>query len=270
MNADPRDRLAGTEQSDSSVAELPPAPSTCVRWWPRKLDQLTAARDRVARLERELAAARAEVRSLEGAQAPGVTAASPTAVKIALFQERFAGRTDVYALPWTSRTSGKKGWSPAVPGGFYQEGAELLALDDAAVDRHLRGDPGSSRAFHIGLYPMLPGDRCRLLACDFDGGDWQGDAAAFVTAGRDAGVDSLAEISRSGDGAHVWIFFDAAVAAADARALGARLLRSAMATRPSLSMASYDRFFPAQDSLPPQRSQGTLPPGQSDRAALAG
>jgi superfamily II DNA or RNA helicase len=224
--------------------------------------RLTAARERVARLERELAAARAAVRALESDPAispvpgTGVTAASSTAEKIALFRSRFVGRTDAFALPWTSRKTGKSGWSPAVRGGFYSDQsseADLLTLDDAVIERHLRGGSEFGREFHVGLYPMLPGDRCQLLVCDFDDGNWQGDAAAYVDACRQAGVDTLAEISRSGAGAHVWIFFEATVAASAARALGAHLLRSAMSISPSMTMSSYDRFFPAQDTLP-QRS----------------
>jgi hypothetical protein len=233
------------------------------------VDQLTAARERVARLERELAVARAEVRALEqatrtrsaaspGNPQPTVTAMSSTAEKIALFRSRFAGRTDAYALRWTSRKTGRTGWGPAVRGGFFTEqstDADLLPLDDAVIERHLRGNADRGREFHAGLYPVLAGDRCRLLACDFDDGEWRDDAAAFVGACRAAGIDSLAEISRSGAGAHVWIFFDVSVPASDARAMGAHLLRAAMAHRPSMTMSSYDRFFPAQDTLP-QRSPG--------------
>ena len=60
----------------------------------------------------------------------------------------------------------------------------------------------------------------------------------------------MLERSRSGDGAHVWVFFAAAVAASSARRLGALLLRDAMARRGELDLASYDRLFPNQDFLP--------------------
>lgn len=245
------------------------------------MDRLSAARERVRRLESELAAARRELREIEqdlqgrafssrGGALPvshvevdsaphgTVTKDSPPAVKLALFRSRFIGRDDAYALPWVSRKTGKKGWSPAVRGGFYTEAAtdqDLLPLTDAVVERHLRGAVEEDREFHLGLYPLLPGDRTRLLACDFDDGDWREDAAAFVAACHRAGVDALAEISRSGEGAHVWIFFETEVSAASARAMGAALLRAAMSDRATISMSSYDRFFPAQDTLP-QRSTG--------------
>lgn len=58
------------------------------------------------------------------------------------------------------------------------------------------------------------------------------------------------ERSRSGAGAHVWLFFSEPVAASDARSLGTLLLTRAMARSPTLAMASYDRLFPSQDTLP--------------------
>lgn len=61
---------------------------------------------------------------------------------------------------------------------------------------------------------------------------------------------SPVERSRSGDGAHVWLFFAAPVSAALARRLGLMLLTNAMARSPTLGMASYDRLFPSQDTLP--------------------
>lgn len=48
-----------------------------------------------------------------------MSASSSSAEKVALFPG--AGRDDVYALPWESRRTGKKGWSPAVRGGFYTD-----------------------------------------------------------------------------------------------------------------------------------------------------
>jgi superfamily II DNA or RNA helicase len=104
---------------------------------------------------------------------------------------------------------------------------------------------------------MLPDSTCRLLVCDFDGGTWQLDAAAYAEAAAWAGVPASVEISRSGEGAHVWTFFSEPVSAVDARAMGAALLHEAMAIRGEMDMQSYDRFFPAQDYLP-RRGFGNL------------
>lgn len=117
-------------------------------------------------------------------------------------------------------------------------------LTDRVVEQHLAGE------IHAGLYPLLRGDACRLLACDFDGPGWVLDALAYVDAARDAGVPVALERSRSGDGGHVWMFFSEAVPAATARAIGIMLLREAMAIRAELDLVSYDRLFPAQDFLP--------------------
>jgi superfamily II DNA or RNA helicase len=103
---------------------------------------------------------------------------------------------------------------------------------------------------NVGLYPILVDDTCRLLVCDFDGEQWQLDAQAYVQAADVVGVPTAVEVSRSGQGAHVWVFFTEPVPALDARALGFGLLREAMAVRGELGLDSYDRFFPSQDYLP--------------------
>ena len=91
---------------------------------------------------------------------------------------------------------------------------------------------------------------CRLLACDFDGSSWILDALAFYDAANAMGLQAALERSKSGDGAHVWTFFREAVPAASARRIGFHLLREAMTIRAEIDLSSYDRFFPAQDTLP--------------------
>jgi len=176
---------------------------------------------------------------------------SPPDAKVALFRSLFAGREDVYAARWESAQTGKAGWSPAVVGGWAnarKPDREHLPLGDGVIEAHLTGQ------VHLGLYPLLRGDTCRLLACDFDGPTWPLDAVAYVDAARVAGIPAALERSRSGDGAHVWMFFSAPVQASAARRVGAYLLREAMTVRAELDLASYDRLFPAQDFLPKGRS----------------
>jgi superfamily II DNA or RNA helicase len=183
---------------------------------------------------------------------------SPAGSKIALFRALFAGRADVYATRWVSTRTGKKGWSPAEVdrwGKHDDAEREFLPLTDTVIEAHLRGDPDPRNDLHVGLYPMLPDDTCHLLAADFDASSWADDAVAYCAACAEAGVPAAAEISRSGNGAHVWIFFTAPVPATTARALGAALLRNAIAARPAMTLDSYDRFFPAQDYLP-SRAKG--------------
>ncbi len=176
-----------------------------------------------------------------------VDAGSDTGVKVRLFRSLFAGRDDVFALRWDNSRTSKSGWSPAVRGGWSkarQPGREYLPLTDEVLHRHLAGE------LHAGLYPVLRGDGCRLLAADFDGPGWLLDALAYLDAATAAGAPSALERSRSGAGGHVWTFFSAPVPASSARRIGIHLLREAMTVRAELDLASYDRLFPAQDFLP--------------------
>nr|WP_231125680.1 DEAD/DEAH box helicase [Halomonas piezotolerans] len=101
-----------------------------------------------------------------------------------------------------------------------------------------------------GLYPLLPDSSCYLLAVDFDKENWKADVLALAQACRDEDIPYLVEISRSGAGAHLWIFFSEAVPAWSARTLGFKLLDKAMNLHPGLSFSSYDRLFPNQDTIP--------------------
>ena len=89
-----------------------------------------------------------------------------------------------------------------------------------------------------------------FLAVDFDKGDWMADTAAFRETCNSASVPVALERSRSGNGAHAWFFFDTPVPAITARRMGCFLLTQAMSRRHDLSMSSYDRLFPNQDTMP--------------------
>jgi superfamily II DNA or RNA helicase len=172
--------------------------------------------------------------------------ASPEA-KVEFFRALFVGRDDVYAVRWESERTGKHGWSPAVHGGFANPRSpskEYLPLTQAVIADHLAGK------IHVGLYPLLRDDSCRLIVCDFDGPGWALDALAYFNSAQSMGITSALERSRSGDGAHVWIFFRETVPSTMARRLGTLLLREAMNLRGELDLASYDRLFPAQDFMP--------------------
>ncbi len=186
------------------------------------------------------------------ADAPGLSPVavdngSPQEAKVVLYRSLFVGRDDIHAIRWESARTGKSGWSPAVRGGWAnakRPDREYLPLSDEVIAAHLSGE------CHVGLYPLLKGDACRVLVCDFDGSGWVLDALAYLDAARATGVPVALERSRSGDGGHVWAFFSSPVPAATARRLGAYLLREAMTARTELDLASYDRLFPAQDFMP--------------------
>lgn len=185
---------------------------------------------------------------------PWADARSTVEAKLALFKALFAGRSDVYARRWAAK-SGKTGWSPAETKWPWERRAgeehELLPLTNRVLIEHLsRPEPGS-QALDVGLYPLLTDDTCRLLACDFDDKDWRGDAAVYYQACQAAGVPAYAEISRSGEGAHVWAYFTEPVPAGLARQLGAALLRDAMTARERMSLASFDRSSPPRTCCRP-------------------
>ena len=106
---------------------------------------------------------------------------SSAEAKIALFRSLFAGRDDVYAARWENERTRKSGWSPVVVGGpatARRPDRAYVPLGDGIIEAHLTG------RVHVGLYPLLRDDGCRLLACDFDGPTWPLDAGAFVDAAQ--------------------------------------------------------------------------------------
>jgi len=217
--------------------------------------ELARLRAENARLLRLLSLTRKEAAPPGPAQAgffeapPGlVHAGSSLEAKVAFFGALFSARTDIYAVRWDNARTGQKGWLPAVRGG-WRKGVrhaerDYLPLTSEVLSAHLSGH------VHIGFYPLLDGDRCWWLAADFDGDAAMLDALNYVKAARAVGVPVGLELSRSGIGAHAWIFFNAPVPAEAARRLGTGLLREAMSLRGKMSLASYDRLFPSQDTLP--------------------
>jgi superfamily II DNA or RNA helicase len=188
---------------------------------------------------------------------PPRTSGLSTQQKVTLFRQLFRGREDVYALRWHSERSGRSGYAPACAN-EWREGVcdkprvacrdcqhrELLPLTDAAIYAHLAGE------HTLGLYPLLENDHCFLLAVDFDEENWREDASAFLRSCRELEVPAALEISRSGQGAHVWVFFEEAVPAREARRLGAALISHTCAAARQLRLSSYDRLFPNQDAMP--------------------
>jgi hypothetical protein len=119
--------------------------------------------------------------------------------------------------------------------------------DHAGVSAHQEAFLGTA---HLGERILLQEETCFFLAADFDKEGWREDAAAFVETCRRQNLPAAFERSRSGQGAHVWIFFDERVAVALARKLRSLILTETMERRPEIGVDSYDRFFPNQDTLP--------------------
>ena len=201
---------------------------------------------------------------------PGVVS-SPIALsnaeKIALFRSLFRGRDDVFPLRWENAKTGKAGYAPACRNEWVRGICEkprikcsncpnqaFVPVSDEIVRNHVQGrdvaDPRRAQPFVAGVYPLLGDETCWFLAADFDKDAWHRDAMAFLTTCSEKGVPAALERSRSGNGAHVWIFFSEPVPALEARKLGAHLVTETMERCPDLGLESYDRFFPSQDTRP--------------------
>lgn len=175
--------------------------------------------------------------------------------KIQIFRNLFHGREDVYAVRWTGKT-GKSGYSPACANEWNKEfcvkpkmkcsecsNKKYLPLTDSVLYNHLAGKQT------IGIYPLLPDETCYFLAVDFDKTTWKNDVEIFMTVCKETDIPAVMERSRSGNGAHVWIFFEDKIPAAIARKLGTVILTKALEKRYQIGFDSYDRFFPNQDTL---------------------
>lgn len=175
--------------------------------------------------------------------------------KVDLFQRLFQGREDVYAKRWENKR-GISGYSPACRHEWNRlfcqkpsvkcskcQNRELIPLTETVILDHLEG------RHVIGVYPLLPDEICRFLAIDFDKDSWREDVTAILDTCRKFHVPALVERSRSGAGAHLWIFFSQPISAALARKLGSGLLTHT-AEFHHLNMDSYDRLFPNQDTMP--------------------
>jgi hypothetical protein len=230
----------------------------------RELRDLDARR---ASIEAELAALTGAANEIHHSDAPPSENRARLAArdKIALFRQLFAGRPDVFALRWENRKDGRSGYAPACHNEWVSgvcgkpkikcsacPNQAFIPFGDDVVERHLRRAIASkgSAEYAVGVYPLLSDNRCWFLAVDFDGGSWAEDARAYLDACRAKNIPAALERSRSGEGGHVWIFFDEPIAAAEARRLGAALMTEAMERRPEIGFTSYDRFFPSQDVLP--------------------
>lgn len=178
--------------------------------------------------------------------------------KVELFRSLFRGREDIFPKLWTSR-AGEKDYSPACTNDWMSgvcgktrkppvkcgecSNRKFLPVTDQVIIDHLQG------RHVIGVYPMLPDDTCCFLAADFDKDTWMDDVRAFRETCKSMGIPVAVERSRSGNGAHAWFFFTELVPAATARTMGCFLITETMSRRHQLSMESYDRLFPSQDTL---------------------
>ena len=151
--------------------------------------------------------------------------------QIALFQSFFRGREDTYPKYWEK--GGKSGYSPAyqfdwnefmafkAKGGTMRdfENKTPLPLTEEVIRKHLLG------AWRIGIYPLMDDNTSYFIVADFDKENWQEECKAFLASCEKFDIPAYLERSGSGNGGHVWIFFEEAYPAVQSRKIVFELLR---------------------------------------------
>lgn len=179
--------------------------------------------------------------------------------KVELVMKYFKGRDDVY--PYLTINNNIKFYTPACRNEWKYgicnkkmkkscktcQYRDNIPLTKEIVYNHMYADNT------IGVYPLLKDDTCYFLALDFDNkntnNDIKSDVLAFAKICDEYNIPIAIERSRSGNGIHIWIFFDTKIKALTARKLGSLLLSKTMEIS-NLSISSFDRMFPNQDTLP--------------------
>ncbi|HOW40910.1 MAG TPA: DEAD/DEAH box helicase family protein [Bacteroidales bacterium] len=173
--------------------------------------------------------------------------------KLELFKSLFRGRDDVYAIRWEKE--GKSGYMPAyevdwddydshkAKGGTFKDykNKKLKAVNDDAIISHLEGRTT------MGIYPLLEDNTSFFLAVDFDESNWIESIKKLYCTCTGLNIPAYIERSRSGNGGHLWIFFDEALPASQSRKFMFELLRQSNIISQFEKEPSFDRMFPNQD-----------------------
>lgn len=175
--------------------------------------------------------------------------------KLKLFKSLFKGREDVFAIRWEKQN--KSGYMPAyqydrymyrlhqMSGGSFKDYEEktYLPLTDHEFIRHLNGEQ------HLGIYPLMKDKTSWFIAADFDKAHWENESQQLINACSKYNILAYLERSRSGQGGHVWIFFDQPYPAAKSRKIFIQLLEESGIFSVFDKNSSFDRLFPNQDFL---------------------
>jgi len=178
---------------------------------------------------------------------------SITYQSIELYKSLFRGREDLYAVRWEK--DGKSGYMPAyevdwtnyekhkAQGGNFgnYKAKKHLLFDNTAIEIHLEG-----KATH-GIYPLLEDNTSFFIAVDFDKRNWDESILKLHRTSENYEIPSYIEKSRSGNGGHLWVFFEEAFPAIQSRKIMFELLRQANIISHFEKEPSFDRIFPNQD-----------------------
>jgi superfamily II DNA or RNA helicase len=162
--------------------------------------------------------------------------------KISLYKSLFIRRTDVYATYWVNKEGTKKGYSPAA---YTFRGTDYISVSDDIIQKHLEGK------VRLGTYAVINQTMAKFLVLDLDKQSFIDDARSIKKICDELHLNPLFEISKSGNGIHIWFFFETLVRASDARKFGDILVTKAMDVSDGIDMGSYDRMFPNQDFVAP-------------------
>jgi len=160
--------------------------------------------------------------------------------RVALFMSIFRGREDVFARRWQKWEGGISGYSPVY---VDQDKESYEPLTTLWIEKHLIG------TITLGVYPLLSNNTSHFIAADFDGEGWQESIRAFRAVCEKWGLYVAVERSRSGNGAHAWVFFAEPYPAYKSRRIMLAILEKAHVFDPLEKNDSFDRLFPNQDHL---------------------
>lgn len=179
-----------------------------------------------------------------------------TRQKVELFYSYFRGRQDVYAVKWVNKI-GREGFSPHGDGEWvYNNNAKPVKKIHtyypytlATVEQHIRGEHEDFK-YGVGIYPMLKDDTTYLVVIDFDSVKADEEVKAVIKTCQKFKINYLLERSQSGEGIHIWFFFQEPILASLARQFANGIIQQAMISELRIDFTSFDRIIPMQDTLP--------------------
>ncbi len=195
-----------------------------------------------------------------------------------VFFSMFWGRTDVYSKRTIKKSTGEVNYYTQCHN-FWKNGCLRITgskikcqdcpkqaykeLKKEHIMEHLRGSAEDATDV-IGVFPLLTDDTCRFIVFDFDNHEkdaekndfantdelWKEEVDSLRKICDINRIDALVERSRSGRGAHLWIFFQKPIEASLARKFGNALLNKGAESVNLKSFRFYDRMLPMQNHLP--------------------